>query len=224
MKGLLCAGKRIKQSVIATEHDSGGWDVNKMFLKECRLMSAIRHPNISQFIGLCLHPTSQLPILVMEKLEGHLHDLLETCAKIPLILKLSMLKDVAKALAYLHPQVIHRDMTAKNVLLTPFLVAKICDFGSCLPVDVNAKILNPPGLTPYPGERVYMSPEALAQSPMYDSSLDIFSFGHLTLFMMTQVFNNTVYIYTIGGVPRGRSTASPLPPPHPHPSEVNPAC
>lgn len=187
VKGLLCAGKRIKQSVIATERNSGGWDVNKMYLKECRLMSAIRHPNITQFIGLFLHPTSPLPILVMEKLEGHLHDLLETCPKIPLVLKLSMLKDVAKALAYLHPQVIHRDMTAKNVLLTPFLVAKICDFGSCLSNDVNAKVLNPPGLTPYPGERVYMSPEALAQLPAYDSSLDIFSFGHLMLFMMTQV-------------------------------------
>lgn len=175
--------------MISTEHDSGGWDVTKMYLKECRLMSAIRHPNITQFIGLFLHPTSYLPILVMEKLEGHLHDFLEACPNIPLVLKLSMLKDVAKGLAYLHPQVIHRDMTAKNILLTPFLVAKICDFGSCLPNDVNAKIQNPPGLTPYPGERVYMSPEALAQPPVYDSSLDIFSFGHLTLFMMIQVLH-----------------------------------
>ena len=185
MKGLLCAGKKIKSSIISTENYTGGWDVTKMYLKECRVMASFQHPNITQFIGLCLHPSSQLPIIVMERLKGQLHDVLETCPNIPMVLKRSLLKDVSSGLAYLHPQVIHRDVTAKNVLVTPFFVAKICDFGSCLTNDLNAKIQR--GLTPYPGAREYMPPEALAEPPLYDSSVDIFSFGHVILFTMIQV-------------------------------------
>ena len=112
MKGLLCAGKKIKHSVLS---DLDTWDVAEMYLKECRLLSSLHHPNIVQFIGLCLHSSSQLPILVMEKLKSQLHQLLLTYPTIPLILKLSILRDVARGLAYLHPQVIHRDLSAKNI-------------------------------------------------------------------------------------------------------------
>lgn len=181
----MCAGKKIKPgSVLCADHDSDTWDVAEIYLKECRLMSSLHHPNIVQFIGICLHPSSQLPILVMEMLKSQLHQLLLTHSAIPLILKQSILSDVARGLAYLHPQVIHRDLSAKNILLTSFFVAKICDFGSSLSSDLNAKLQ---GLTPYPGERVYMPPEALAEPPMYDCSMDIFSFGHLALFTMIQV-------------------------------------
>ena len=156
-----------------------------MYLKECRLMSSLRHPNIVQFIGICLHPSSHLPILVMESLKSRLHELLITSHTIPLILKHSILRDMARGLAYLHPQVIHRDLSAKNILLTLFFTAKICDFGSSLSTDLNAR--PPMGLTPYPGERVYMPPEALTNPPTYDCSMDIFSFGHLVLFTVIQV-------------------------------------
>ena len=37
--------------------------------------------------------------------------------------------DVADAMAYLHPKVVHRDLKPQNVLLTSEGRAKICDFG-----------------------------------------------------------------------------------------------
>ena len=125
----------------------------------------------------------------MEKLDGSLDDLLETVPNIPLVLKQSILEDVSRGLLYLHmhdPQIIHRDLTAKNVLLTSSLVAKITDFG-------NSRIINlPPGqlaktMSRLPGTQAYMPPEALSGSSRYGPSLDVFSFGHLALFTITQV-------------------------------------
>ena len=125
----------------------------------------------------------------MERLERNLDDLLEKVPNISLALKCSILIDVGMGLLYLHthdPQIIHRDLTAKNVRLTQSLVAKITDFG-------NSRIVNQqPGqlaqtLSQLPGTLVYMPPEALTADPHYDYSLDVFSFGHLSLFVVLQV-------------------------------------
>ena len=152
-------------------------------------MSSLRHPNITQFLGLCFLPGTQLPLLVMERLETSLDDLLEHMPGLPLSLKRSVMEDVASGLVYLHkrtPPVIHRDLTSKNVLLTSSLVAKITDMGNSRIVSMR------PGqmartLSQLPGTLVYMPPEALDETHRYGPSLDIFSLGHLALYTITQV-------------------------------------
>ena len=72
------------------------------YVQECQLMSDLRHPNITLFLGVCFLPNCQLPVLVMERLEGSLDDLLETVPNIPLALKRSMLEDASRGLLYLH--------------------------------------------------------------------------------------------------------------------------
>ena len=153
-------------------------------------MSDLRHPNITLFLGVCFLPNCQLPVLLMERLDSSLDDLLEGIPSIPLVLKRSILEDVSRGLLYLHkhtPQIIHRDLTAKNILLTPQFVAKITDLG-------NSRIVNlQPGqvartLSRLPGTMLYMPPEALSASSRYGPSLDVFSFGHLALFTLLQVY------------------------------------
>ena len=153
-------------------------------------MTELRHPNIVQFLGLCFLEGSTLPVLVMERLDSSLDDLLETSPGLPLALKLSLLTDVSRGLLYLHtlqdPPVVHRDLSARNILLTSSLGAKISDLG-------NARIVNlQPGqlartLTRIPGTHVYMPPESFDQHSRYGPQLDIFSFGHTALFTLTQV-------------------------------------
>ena len=113
------------------------------FVSECKIMSALRHPNIVQFLGVCCFPGSRLPALVMERLLTSLHDLLDPETRPPpgtptplsfftLGLKCCVLHDVASCLAYLHgrsPPIIHRDLSARNVLLNSGMVAKIADLG-----------------------------------------------------------------------------------------------
>ena len=152
-------------------------------------MSSLHHPNVTQFLGICFFPGTRLPLLVMEQLETSLDDLLEHMPHLQISLKCSILKDVASGLLYLHkrnPPVIHRDLTAKNVLLTSHLAAKITDMG-------NSRIINmKPGrlaqtLSKLPGTLVYMPPEALDDRHSYGPPLDVFSFGHLALFTVLQV-------------------------------------
>ena len=154
-----------------------------------QVMAEMRHPHIVQFLGLCFLEGSALPVLVMERLDNSLDDLLETSPGLPLTLKQSLLTDVAQGLLYLHtrnPSVVHRDLSARNVLLTSSLVAKISDLG-------NARIVNlQPGqlartFTRVPGTQAYMPPESFDQHSQYGPRLDIFSFGHLALFTLTQV-------------------------------------
>ena len=137
-KRLVCAGKRIHELLLNIENE-GVPEMIQKYQQECQLMSSLRHPNITQFLGLCFLPGTQLPLLVMERLETSLDDLLEHIPNIPLSQKRNILEDVASGLLYLHernPPVIHRDLTSKNILLTASLVAKITDMG-------NSRIVQP---------------------------------------------------------------------------------
>lgn len=162
-------------------------NVGDRYIREISLLSNLRHPNIVQFLGICEISESSLPALVTEMMHSNLHDFLENPNlkdAIPLPHKKSILEDVSKGLIYLHKEnIVHRDLTAKNVLLTSSLVAKIADLG-------NSRILPEEDfgrLTMLPGTIDYMPPEAHDSNPDYTHKLDIFSFGHLTLFVMTQV-------------------------------------
>lgn len=187
LHGMLCAGKKIHDVLVDVGYE-GADNIAQRFVEECKLMSELRHPNVVQFLGLCLSPSSSLPILVMEHLYCSLDDLLENTPDIPLYMKRSILRDVALGLAHLHgrhPAIIHRDLTARNVLLNNNMRAKLADFGV-------ARILNLPAgkleatLSRVPGTSTYMPPEVFSREAKYNTAVDIFSFGHLLLFTITQ--------------------------------------
>ena len=93
----------------------------------------------------------------------------------PFHFKLSILMDTCHGLQFLHSQnIIHRDLSSNNILLTKHLVAKIIlsDLGM-------AKVISP-GLqkhTQTPGIPYFMPPEALSVNPKYGKPIDIFSVG-----------------------------------------------
>ena len=182
---MIFAAKIIHECLIENDPES---IVVKNFVRECKLVSSIRHPNIVQFLGLGKLPSeSKLPVLVMELMNTDLHLFLFDVPNIPLIIKRSILRDVAAGLHYLHSlspdPIAHRDLSARNVLLTSSLTAKISDLGNSqfLPPNLSET------LTKVPGAHVYMPPEAFTKG--YNGiKLDVFSFGHLALFTLTQVY------------------------------------
>ena len=100
---------------------------------------------------------------------------------LPLHIKLSILVDTSQGLQYLHSQdVIHRDLSSNNILLTKHMVAKIADFGMAKMVSPNfSKYTQAPGTLPF------MSPEALSVTLKYGKPLDVFSLGCVSIHVIS---------------------------------------
>ena len=216
MLGLECAAKCIHPFLVQ-DHDAPQMsataiqDMSSKFVDECLLISTLRHPNIVQFLGIwSTFPGSRLPAIVMELLTTNLHDLLEPDPQpqvlpyVPLGLKHSILLDVARGLQYLHLQtrpIIHRDLSAKNVLLSSAMVAKIADMGMARIISHSHAATT---MSMAPGAGVYMPPEALEvtfsdydkQYAHYHIKLDIFSFGVVAIFALSHTFPRNLLPHT----------------------------
>ena len=191
LSGAPCAAKKL-HSILIDVQVAERQKFIQNFKRECHIMSMLRHPNIVQFLGLCTFEDSRYPIILMECLDTCLHRYLTKEGKgssLAESTKISILLDVASGLSYLHwhnPPIIHRDLTANNVLLSlPAVQAKISDLGNSCMIKLQSFSAV---LTQQPGTAVYMPPEAMEEASRYDCKLDIFSFGHLALFTMLQVY------------------------------------
>ena len=173
-QGTRVAVKKI-HAVIVSDYN------RKLFEREMKIASCVRHPNLVLFIGAV---TTGNPIIVSELMETSLRRVMEAEElKATDICPIS--KDVACALVYLHSlpdPIIHRDVSSANVLLNAKKdgwQAKLGDFGS-------ANFLAKLG-TVGPGCVAYAAPEAVdprQQGP----KMDAYSFGVLLLEMCVGKF------------------------------------
>lgn len=185
--GALCAVKTFDNTFPQTEFQC----VVDKFVEECRLMSTLRHPHIVQFLGIHCEPGSRLPALVMERMPTNLHALLETRPDIPLALKHSFLYDVAKGISYMHsrsPPLVHRNLSAKSVLLNFDLTAKIGGLGKARTVS-SQRVAT---VTTAPDVSMYKPPEAMKGDYRHEKTIDIFSLGVVAIFTLTQQFPEKV--------------------------------
>ena len=186
-RGSLCAAKEIHSILIEyAKTPAERKRLQSNFIRECDQCSKLNHPNIVHFIGI-YHPPQQLfPVMIMELMDESLTAYAEK-PNISFKRRMSILHDVAEGLSYLHsrnPPVIHRDLSPNNILLKhlPLLpVAKISDLGVAKAIHVEDK-RSKQYLTTAPGTVDFMSPEALEDKARYDTSLDVFSYGGITLY------------------------------------------
>ena len=182
-RGLKCVGKKLHRGLF----DNATWKAQQGMLQrfeaECEILSELKHPNIVQFLGVDFEKNCRgFPMLVMEFVHTTLSACLERYGKLPDEVSYSVLDDVATALCYLHghnPPVMHRDLSANNVLLTTDMRAKVSDLGVAKILDLSPAQMTQ--MTKCPGTPAYMPPEALNPDPTYDEKLDCFSYGVLML-------------------------------------------
>ena len=186
---LLCAAKILHRTLFQFTAP-GATSAMQKFEQECRLLRAIKHPHIVQYLGTYHDPESRLPVLLMELMDECLTQFLKRSHKpIPYHTEVNFCHDIAQALSYLHSNgIVHRDLSSNNVLLIAGSRAKVTDFGMVKLYDVNRSTAHLTPLTLCPGTMMYMSPEALAEPPMYTDKLDSFSLGVLSVQIMTRQF------------------------------------
>ena len=151
----------------------------RLFTREMNMAANARHPNLLQFIGATLD--NEEPIILTELMSTSLRHILEGGTQLTHAQIISLSRQVALALNYLHlmqPEaVIHRDVSSANVLLEPHQgswITKLSDYGSANFVRHTT--------TAGPGNPTYAAPEA--NNPDQQSAkMDVFSFGVLLVEM-----------------------------------------
>ena len=183
---LKCEGKIVAGKKFRTMSEDHTITVQRKIKDELNIMMEVDHPSIVQTMGVCFLPDEPLPVLLMERMECNLHSYVldPKHFSLPIQTKLTILCGIANGLACLHnhrPPIIHRDLTANNVLLDSELRAKIADFGNSQILSSLSMILGT--FTSLQQSREYNPFEGHEEcSP----SLDVFQFGHLALFTTIQ--------------------------------------
>src|SRR5690242_7059346 len=161
----------------------------KRFEREARLASALDHPNICTIFDL--NEINGIHFIAMQYIEGKNVRQLVNGRPLSLESALSITLQVADALAAAHARgIIHRDIKAGNVMVTPTGQVKVLDFGLAKLLDEDAARTSGIHHTeitevgvPY-GTATYAAPEQ-ARGDRVDSRADIFSTGVLLYEMLT---------------------------------------
>ena len=196
--GKYCAAKKIHNILLKERCFQQRENILSKFRNECHILSGLNHPNVVTFVGVHYGRDKNDISLIMERLHSDLADFVKRNPDTDLAIKIHILYDVSKGLHYLHsltPPLIHRDLTAPNVLLTEDLTAKIGDLGVSRYVDPSRSATA--GLTTNPGNTYYMPPECRVEDPNYTVQLDIFSFGIL---ITHTVIGNVPNVYDLRAI------------------------
>jgi len=151
------------------------------FLREIGIAARLRHPNIMPLYDS--GDVDDLLYFVMPYEEGKsLRARLDREPKLGIAEAVSILRDVARALACAHEQgVVHRDIKPDNVLLSGD-AAVVTDFGISKALTVaatEAGTISGTQAGTVIGTPAYMSPEQAIGDPATDHRADVYAFGCL---------------------------------------------
>ena len=185
LHGTICAAKDIHAILINYAADKELERIKKSFLEECVKCSKLFHPNIVQFLGIH-YPDRQakLPWLVMELLDCSLTDFVKKYDEsISLFVRASIFCDISLGLQFLHGHdIVHRDLSSNNILLSKNLTAKIGDLGV-------AKLIDPDGSRSHtlaPGTKTFLPPEVFSVKRQYGKPVDVFALGCVMIHVITR--------------------------------------
>ncbi len=165
-----------------------------MFFDEARILARFNHPHIVQIFDLGRVKSTYF--LAMEFVHGlTMEKVIGLCRKkeidFDVDVMVKIMSDTCAALDYAHNftkpdgtplNLVHRDVSAQNIMLNRDGVVKVLDFGIAKAVG-NLTKTRP---TFVKGKAMYMSPEQIEQKGALDRRSDIFSMGALLYLMTTK--------------------------------------
>ncbi|XP_076934774.1 receptor-like cytosolic serine/threonine-protein kinase RBK1 [Bidens hawaiensis] len=182
-KGCLPDGQLVAVKKI-TKREKKDEDRVEDFLSELGIIAHINHPNAARLIGFS--SDTDLHLVLQFAPHGSLATLLHNGEeKLEWAVRLKVAIGIAEGLQYLHREchrrIIHRDITASNILLMEDYQPQISDFGLAkwLPEKWIHHIV-----FPIEGTFGYMAPEYFMHGIVHEK-IDVFSFGVLLLELIT---------------------------------------
>jgi len=157
-------------------------DLRERFRREAQAVAKLSHGSIVQIYDIVVDDDADH--IVMEYIEGKSLSSLIASGPLPLPNAIRIAREVCAGLVEAHAKgIVHRDLKAENVVVTPTGHAKILDFGLAkeLGVELNTPLSTPGTVL---GTFRSMSPEQ-AQGHEVDHRTDLYSFGVLLYEMVT---------------------------------------
>ncbi|QCD95476.1 serine/threonine-protein kinase PBS1 [Vigna unguiculata] len=175
-KGELCGEK-----IAVKQHTYANQKGEKEFKSEVDVLSKAMHENVVMLLGSCAEGIHRLLVYeyvcnasLDQHLSQHSRKLLDWQDRV------KVADGAAKGLLYLHENnIIHRDLTTNNILLTHDYEALLGDFGLARTVIEGSSYS-----TECVGNLAYMAPE-YAESGKVSIKTDVYSFGVVLLQLIT---------------------------------------
>lgn len=160
------------------------YDFYERFMREARIASDIRHPNIVGVMDAEADIEQDVSYIVMEFIDGgNLRRILKIQKKLPEIQVLLIARSIAAALKGIaEHSIIHRDIKPDNIMFTRHGEVKLADLGIAKNDNDDANITQSDAMI---GTPAYLSPEQIENPKEVDIRSDIYSLGATLYEMLT---------------------------------------
>lgn len=196
--------RRVAVKVLASD-DRTGEDVAS-FREEVRVLARIHHGGIVGVVDF--GDIAGTPFLVLEMIDGASASDAVRRARMPSVVALAVVVDVARALHHAHTLedggrplgIVHRDVKPSNILLSWEGDVKLGDFGIALASDRSTTKTTGAFSKGTPG---FMAPEQLLGSPV-DARTDVFALGctlHALLTGASPIRGQDDVVHLLSGTP-----------------------
>ena len=164
------------------------------FQRECDILARLEHPHIARLYDASLQDAGAdpampgagpLPWLAIEQVDGQPLDRWCRQQRLPLAQRLALFVQVLQAVQYAHSHlVLHRDLKASNILVTPQGQVKLLDFGIATLMQDTEAAGGPGGPAPRAMTPAFAAPEQIENGPL-STATDLYAAGVVLFDLLT---------------------------------------